>query len=94
MMRDIYSSLTDYAFGLIHEALRGVPVTASAVEINLRLWVQIDIDALPMCYATWRRAVRAVQAERARWAEWEGRDPSEVRPLRKGRKVYTERRSA
>lgn len=65
---------------LVERALLGVPKTASAAEVNLRLRVQLDMSALPCSYAHYRRTVRRIQHERARWCEWEGHDTHGVRP--------------
>jgi hypothetical protein len=72
-------------YRIIERALLGVPKTASAEEVNLRLRVQVDWRALPCSYSYWRACVRAIQAERAQWCIWEGKDPAGVRPRRRTR---------
>jgi hypothetical protein len=70
---------------LVERALIGVPKTASADEVNLRLRVQIARDELPCSYGHYRRVVRRILHERAKWCVWEGADPSAVRPRRRTR---------
>jgi hypothetical protein len=80
-----YTTAAELAFRVIADALRGVPADAPAAEVDLRLRVQVDHTMLPMSYSTWRRAVRAVQAERARWCRWEGKNPDDVGPRARSR---------
>lgn len=68
---------------LVERALLGVPKSASAAEVNLRLRVQLDMSTLPCSYGHYRRTVRRIQHERARWCEWEGQEPRDVRPARR-----------
>jgi hypothetical protein len=68
---------------VVDAALRGVPKDASAEEVNLRLRVQVDAPALPCSYGHYRRIVRRILEERARWCEWEGKDPKAVRSRRR-----------
>lgn len=74
-------SRREQALRVIARALTGVSIETPAAEINRRL--PYRPTAAYSC-ATWRRAVRAAQAERARWLAWECRPSAEVRPLRRG----------
>lgn len=72
------------ALGAVVQALEGVPVWASAEQVNAVLRRAPDYRYWRRWhYGTWRRAVRQAQAERARWCQWESRDPAPVRPLRR-----------
>lgn len=74
------------ALRCVTDALWGVPKKATAKEID-----RIVYEVYPWPprkgypYKAWRRAVRDVQAARARLARWEGRDPGPIAPRRRSR---------
>jgi predicted RNase H-like nuclease (RuvC/YqgF family) len=81
-------TLREYFARRICDALSaaGLGKDASAAEIDKLLREQ-KIAQRPggWHYSTWRRAVRAVCAERARLVEWEGRDGAAIRPRSRSR---------
>ena len=79
-------TLVDHAVREIARELQGCPKDTTAAEVNaLLLRSSGGAYWRRWHYSTYRRAVRAVQAERARILEWEGQDARKVRPHRKMR---------
>jgi hypothetical protein len=68
----------------VQRALVGVPKTASADEVNLRLLLQGTADEVECSYGYFRACTRRILLARAKWAEWEGAtDTHAIRPKRR-----------